>query len=363
MYKRQTLQNVNVTRNNFNFDLDGFLGSVAQLFIIEDAVKQDVEDAIETGLSAELGPAIEAILSEFVISGNLFELLAVDVQVDAPITQVIHNSSGATLLLDGQATVVSAEPGSPNVTTFRSTPTSPPTFGATSPGGFGYGAGLAAADDFLNQVLAAATGAGLLNGDLSSLLSGDPFGMGGMGSTGTMGEPLTTDALQLLFPGAGFDLFPGGTEVGLRAGGTMPPVARTNTGGGSLGLIELEDLVVSMEVPAAGGTIPVLLLTVDGSAEMDLDIDMEGTLVATLGNADVEVRVLQGFPGSDLTVLQGGLDFLTGLLLPALTDVLGAIPIPSLEAQGLGVMANEITTTGGQNEYLGFYGDLVFTTP
>src|SRR5690606_34739077 len=144
--------NVTVDRQNFDFELNGFIGTVAEVFVIESAVKEDVEAAIAGTVKAELGPAIEEILNTFVLAGSLQSVLDVDMGIAAPISGVVHSSQGVTIQLDGKASVGTPEPGSPAVTQYRATPTLPAVFGPTSPGGLPYGAGLSMADDFVNQV-------------------------------------------------------------------------------------------------------------------------------------------------------------------------------------------------------------------
>jgi hypothetical protein len=351
------ISSVDVVRHNFDFNLDGFLGDVAELFVIESAVRADVEAAVAQTVSSELPAAIAELLNQFQISGNLFELLEIDVEISAPVTGIVHSSSGVTIRLDTLATVGVPEPGSPTVSAYRRTTSVPPGFGATTPaGGVIYDAGLAAADDFLNQVLAAATGAGLLNGDPSTLLEPD-------GSGQSPADLLVSDALALLFPGAGFDHFPSGTPVSLFASGTMPPVVSTTPGGPDLAVVEIADLVLDFSVPVPGGSVPMLSVSLDGTAGLDLSIAPDGTLLVGVTDVDVAATPLRGFPGANLSLIQSGIDFLKEFLLPTLTEGLEAIPLPALSVEGLGVAPDEIGLTGGGSEYVGFYGALVLTSP
>ncbi|QDU68102.1 hypothetical protein [Engelhardtia mirabilis] len=345
------LQNPTVVRNGFNFDLDGFLGSVAELFIIEDWVKEQVESAVADSLSAEMGPAIEEILNSYELSGNLFETLEVDVQIDADFASVQQTSGGVTLRMNGAAAALSSEPGSPVVTVYPATFGSGPAFGALSPNGQVYTAGLAASAGFLNLVLCASTAAGLLDGDLAELV--DPALLGGQ-----PGEQLTVDALQVLFPGAGFDRFPVGTPVEMRAEGSLAPRVRATPGSANLGTIDLAGLVVEFRVAGADAPIPVLRLVLDASADLGLTIQADGTLSAALTGEQVTGLVVGSFPGGDLTVLQVGLDFLAGFLVPQLAAVLGQVPLPSLESAGLSLTPTEVSLGGPLQDHVGFYGDL-----
>lgn len=343
-----SVSSIDVDLQNFDFDLTGFIGSVAELFVIESAVQEEVENAIIAAVQADFPPAVEELLNSFVVAGNLFDTLEVDVDVVAPIAGVVPSSNGTTILLDGTSTAVTSEPGSPVVTTYRSTFSAAPAFGTTTPGGLPYGAGLAVADDFLNQVLAAATGAGLLEGDLAELF--DPSGGGG--------ALFTNDVLDLFFPGAGFDKFPDGTPVQMLAHGTMPPIVRSTPGGPTLGVVDLADLEIRFDLMDQGTTVTLLVLTLDASAELDLTIDGTGALTAILGTATVDAQALNGFPGTDLAVLDQGVTFLQGILLPQLITLFAGIPLPSLEAQGLGLAPDEVALTGGASEYVGFFGSL-----
>ncbi|MHC4263830.1 MAG: hypothetical protein ACYSWX_15005, partial [Planctomycetota bacterium] len=343
--------NPSVVRNNFQFELDGFLGSFAELFIIESAVKEDVEAAVADAISAQLGPGIEEIFNALDISGNLFEQLGVDVTVGANFASVQETAQGVTLTLTGTADVITAEPGAPNLGVYPFSFSTPPSYGPLSPAGSVYEVAVAGADDFLNLVLTASTRAGLLDGDLTSLLADPSLG-------GDPSAQLLAGDLAVLFPGSGFEAFPFETPVELATSGTLAPRVRTTPGSASLGRIDLSGLVVEMRVAGPDASIPVLRLVLDAGAELDLGVDPEGVLIATLTNSDVSAAVLGGFPGSDLVVLQIGLDVLSSFLLPTLEEALGSIPLPSLAAQGLGLVPSDVAPVGAGGDYVGFFGEL-----
>lgn len=346
-----SLENPTVVRNGFGFDLDGFFGSLAELFIIESWVKDQVESAVAESLSAELAPTVEELLGSYELSVNLFETLGVDVQLDTPVAAIESNPGGVTIRLDGDAQVVSSEPGSPAVTHFPATFGPAPSFGATTPSGAPFGAGLAASAGFLNLVLAASTGAGLLDGDLTALV--DPELLGG-----EPGEQLTVDALDVIFPGAGFDRFPVGTPVAMVAAGAIAPIVRSTPGGPSLGSIEMGGLTVELQALVAGEPVPVIRIVLDATAGLGLAVDADGTLGAVLDNPVVSGVVVGSFPGGNFALLQTGLDFLAAFLVPQLTAALGQIPVPSPEAAGLALEVNEVGLSGPLSDYLGFWGEL-----
>lgn len=342
--------NVVVERKNFDFELTGFIGTVAEAFVIESAVKEDVEETIAGVVQSQLGPATEALLNSFVVAGSLQSVLQVDAAIAAPITGIVHSNHGVTIRLDGKTSVGAAEPGAPAIGHYRGTPTAAVTFGATTPAGAPYEAGLAMADDFLNQLLAAATAAGLLDGDLTSLI---PSG----------GTPisLATDQLAILFPNCGFQHWPVGTPVKLRAHGTVPPTLQTTPGGPGMGRLHLANLEVDFVVETAYGDVPLLLVALGGAADVDLGVT-EGMLGATLVGSSIGLRVLRVFPGANAAQIDGQVGFLGAALdiaLPQLIQALGAVPLPSLEAAGLGLTPVEIGTFGPANEHVGFFGQLV----
>lgn len=345
------LKNVVVNRANFDFELNGFLGTVAEVFVIESAVKEQVEATIASEIQAQLGPAVEEILNSFVLAGNLYSVLEVDVNLQAPITGVVHDAAGVTIQLDAQTSVGVAEPGSPALTTYRGTPTPAPTFGGSTPGGQPYEAALSVADDFVNQVLAAGTAAGLLDGDLTSLFPSDQ----------SSPVNLPTDQLAQLFPNAGFDHFPVGTEVRLRAHGTVPPVLRLTPGGPSAGVVRMDNVEVEFEVDAPYGPLPLLLVSLSGQAEVDLTTGGGAGLELSVASSSIDLSVLRVFPGADPATMDGQVDFLNAIFNFAMPDLIGAIgdiPLPSLEAAGLGIVPSEAALIGQGGSHLGLFGSL-----
>lgn len=348
------VQNVVVNRANFDFELNGFFGSVAELFVIESSVKEQVEATIASTVASELPAAMAEILNSFTLSGSLLSVLDVDLNLAAPISGVVHSTHGVGIQLDGKTTVGVKEPGSPAITAFRATPASPVAFGATTPGGQSYGAALGVADDFLNQVLASATAAGLLDGDLTSLFP----------NTGG-GPPLLTDQLAILFPQCGFENFPAGTAITLRAHGTVPPVLVFTPNGPKTARVYIENLEVEFEVAlpySAASVAPLLLVSLRGSADVDLTQGLDGTLNATIGASTLAVDLLRTYPGADFAAIETQTQFL-GIIfdfaLPQIIEAIGTIPLPSLEAQGLALQPTQIHLVGANQQSLGLFGNLV----
>jgi hypothetical protein len=349
------VSNVSVSLTNFQFDLHGFLGDVAQVFLLESWVKETVVDTMEAEIGSQIGPIVLEMLSAFEFSLDLGPDLGLETTVDLDFVSASHQASGVTLGLDTKASVGAAKPGAPGVPLYRTTPSAAPGFGALTPTGQTYGGALAANDDFLNLILAALTEAGLLEGDLTELFPEEPGG-----GPGTV---LTTDSLGVLFPGAGFQNFPSGTVVEMVSHGVMPPIVTTSPSGPGLLVMELAGMEVSLEIPTPEGAVPVLRLVLDGKADLDMIVEPDGTLGATLVSSTFTPTVLSGFPGSNVTSLQAGSDFLVQTLLPQLTSALGVIPVPSLDQEGVTLTTDEVHLTGAGSQFMGFWGNMFYVPP
>ena len=349
------VSNVSVSLANFQFDLHGFLGDVAQVFLIESWVKETVVETMEAEIGSQIGPIVLEMLSAFEFSLDLGPELGLETVVDLDFVSASHQSSGVTLGLDTRVIVGTPKAGAPGVPLYRSTPSALPGFGPLTPSGQTYGGALAANDDFLNLILAALTEAGLLEGDLTELFPEEPGG-----GPGTV---LTTESLAVLFPGAGFQNFPSGTEVEMLSHGVMPPVVTTSPAGPGLLVMELAGMEVSLEVPTPDGAVPVLRLVLDGQASLDMIVEPDGTLGATLVSSSFAPTILSGFPGSNVTSLQAGSDFLVQMLLPQLTSTLGVIPVPSLDQEGVTLTTDEVHLTGAGSEFMGFWGQMLYSPP
>jgi len=349
------LNNIVVDRANFDFELIGFIGTVAEAFVIESAVKEQIEDTIAGEIENQLGPAMEEILNSFVLAGNLYELIGVDTNIDAPITAVVTDTSGVTLRLAASANVGSAEPGAPPLTQYRGTPSPAPGFSSTTPSGLPYEAALSITDDFMNQMLAACTAAGLLDGNMGSLFPDDGGG----------GQPLflTTEDLDVLFPDAGFDIFSEGTPVRLQAHGNVPPILSLDAPTSAMGSVRLDNLEIEFEVDTSYGVLPLLAVSLSGVADVNIDLALDATLELAITDSSLDLRILRTYPGTDPAAMDLQAQYLNDLFvfaLPGLLGAIGAIPLPSLETAGLGIQPTEANLIGVGGYQLGLFGTLQF---
>ena len=348
-----------IVRNNFNFDLDGFLGETAELFIIESSVKESVESAIQDAVQADLGPGIASIFNEFELAIDLTEILELPLTVTADFADIQQDSQRITFVLDAGAQVLASVPGAPQLTHFSSSPQPLPAVPNTSPLGLAANGVTAFSEDALNAILAGSTVAGLLDGDLTELF--DPSLLDPTGGGGDPGsETLTAGALAVLFPGAGFDRFPAEAVVELTSHGTAAPLVRGTSAGPALGEIMVSGLEATFAVQASESAVPVLRLSIDARADLDLSIESDSTLLASLSNEQVGLTVTGILPGGSLQQVQLGIDFIAALLIPQLAAAIGEIPFPSLEASGILLLPLESALIAPGFGYVGFWGGFEF---
>lgn len=348
-----------VVRNNFNFDLDGFLGETAELFIIEGSVKDAVEDAIKDTVQQELGPGMAELFNAFELAIDLTETLEVPLSITATFADIEQDANHIAFIMDAGADVLASEPGAPVLTQYSSRPQGVPSVPNTSPLGVAANGVTAFSEDALNAILAGATTAGLLDGDLTELFDPsllDPTGGGGDPGT----EELTAGALGVLFPGAGFDRFPTDSVVELTSHGTAAPLVRGTPGGSALGEIMVAGLEATFAVQAGEASIPVLRLGIDARADLELSVEPDSTLLAAIAGEQVTLQAFATLPGGNLQQVQLGIDFLSSLLIPQLAAALGEIPFPSLEASGILLLPLESALIAPGFGYVGFWGGFEF---
>lgn len=341
------LQDLGVTKSNFNFDLNGFLGTIAQLNLVQDAIRKAIENAMKTEIDEALAPAVSGVLNTFLLKGNLQTFLGVDVEIEAPITGVVHDDHGIGIRLGGIATVGSAHPGAPAITKFRGSTSAAPDFGSLTPGGLQYEAAISISDDIVNQVLAAAVLAGAVEGDLSVLIPGVQLPI-----------PLDTDQLDQIFPESGFNRFPSGTPVSVYVHATVPPVLHvTPTASGDAKAV-VNNLQITFSVNTAYGPIPMVTISVSGSAQAGFEISETGEVEVDVGSLFLGASVLRTYPGSSPELIDNTVAVLDGLLALVSEQTEGRFVLPSLDAFGVGITPVEAAPIGGGQHHLGLFGDL-----
>ncbi|MFT4622567.1 MAG: hypothetical protein ACI8PZ_001223 [Myxococcota bacterium] len=318
---RLDVTNVYVTATNFNFDWDSWLQDVAEFFglNLDTIVEGFVYDALETAVADEVPPLFEEVLNGLEIAES-FPILDNTYTFEAVPADVLVDTFGITLVMDSTVAVDDWQvpyegPGSFYVGYAA------PDWVAERPGG----SNIALSIDFVNQLLY-----GLWGGGAMALeLSGDELGFG-------------ADELSLLFPDAVGDLY-----IGVDA--MLPPVVVP--GVEEAATLQLGDLRLTL----TDETGAVLLdAYAHGTAPMSISSPDGRTFIPVIGDVDLTIDVVAPEVGaSDVEEL---LVAIVPTFLPLLTDVLGAIELPTFEGFGLAdVVVEPVGPDGG---YLNLHGNL-----
>lgn len=315
-----SLSNVQAQLGGFNFSVSGVLNTIAQIGLIQDALRAEVEGAIEDQ-APQVEAALQPLLADLVLAVDLTGS-GIPLALDLPIDSVGYDAQGFTVrnLLLAQAT--SLDPAAPPLNAFRGGSSLPPSPGSFTPSGQSYDLATLLSEDLLNAILTELVRAGTLDLSLTGTL--------GSGATAL---PLVAQSFALLLPQTGFEQLPPATPIRLRARFEHAPVvtfapqtaqgtARLHFGG--LRLDALAEL--PGRTPAA-----VLALELAGGIDVDLAIDAAGQelLFAPVpGTLALETTVRRPWPGNDPTFLLSGLGQVVELLLPGLLDALDGLPVP-----------------------------------
>ena len=331
-----TMQNTATTFVNFQLTATGVLSGLGQLAAIQQAA-QDLIGAAFSGVMALLPPAINPLLAGLNASIDLSSA-GIPLILDLPFHSASYDLNGITIALGVLTTPTSTAPGAPALTDYLVTAGGLPTFGATTPAGglpFTYAAGFN--DDFLNQALATTTLTGFFDQELTAIA----------GPARTAGE------LDLLSPGAGFDVFDPASPATIRTHATTAPVVAFTPGNPDIvtlhaGNIELEALVES----APGVAAPILRAGLTFFVDLAVSLDPnQGTLVLTPGTAQVQATWHGGLAGQDASATLQGLGTIVQQLLPGLLAPLSAIPLPAIG----GATAIEVSLPPGAPDTLIVY--------
>ncbi|MAG55839.1 MAG: hypothetical protein CMJ83_06075 [Planctomycetes bacterium] len=316
-----SFSNPTATLNNFNFTLSNFLNGLLQLGFIQDAIRDLVEDALES-LAGEIAGFINPLLADFAFSIDLTPF-GIPVQADFPLQSSAYDSDGVTMCNTFSATVLSTGPESPPLTKYLATPSSSLSYPSTTPlGGQPYGFALCLSDDLLNQLLAAFVASGTLDLDL----------------TGSLGEPpnqldLTAGFMDLLAPNVGFGGFDPLDPVTLRVRHTTAPIVAFTPGSTDHGTIYIGGMRIDIEVePTPGVFVPVLSVHSSGSANVSMSVDPVTTAIAIAidgPSVNMSFDTHREFAGSIPGPALNGLSFVMQLLLPQIVEPLAMVTIPS----------------------------------
>jgi hypothetical protein len=346
------LSDVEVVFSAFNDDIDcggtGFL-----TFLIQTAIG-NVEDRTRTALveflrdpdgsgpnDAPIAQAIETALDAVELTGPIGEGFGVD--LDTPLFAIPEDDAGITLASGAIMSTLDPAPGAPTFTQTLHIPASFPfsQLGATVPGsGQPYDMAIAIAESAFNQILAAQVESGLLQSDITEL---DLFGGGPV--------PLTAGFFSGIIPE--FAQLPPALPLTLRITPTLAPVLTGAAGpSGEIAELAISHLLLQIISGPPGNEMLHAEIAADMLAAFDLTIDA-GNLVPVLGAPDEEniaVTLLTNPLGIDEGTIQLLIPQLIGPLVPGLSGLFGAFPLPTF----LGLQPTPVAVTRA-GQFLGVF--------
>ncbi len=311
------------------------------------AVVPAVEPILATTITAGLSPALDSALS---VLPQMIDLgpQGLDLVIDLPASGVDHLAGGLTFknAAGGHATQVAAT--APSVSAYFETPSAPPVFTGLLPGGATpYRLAFAVGDDFLNQVLAAATQAGALQTVNTTALT-----LSGMTVNADAGS------LAAALPGLGFEDFDPAAPVEIHTRPTLAPVIRIQSAGPDAFSMDVSALEVDFRVQVGPMyQASVLRVSLDATIGLNVVIDpVASTLDLVPGTVTATARALDSLPGVDVS---GQLGILSGLIngaIPGLLTGLTGLPLPA-PSTGAPLTLVGLAPDGPAGDYLSLFFD------
>ncbi len=311
------------------------------------AVVPVVEPILASTITAGLAPAVNSALS---LLPQMIDLSAqgIDVVVDLPASGVDHLAGGVTFknAAGGHAALV--PPTAPPIFAYFETPSPAPAFTGLVPGGTTpYRLAFALGDDFLNQLLAAATQAGALQ-----TVNGTALSLAGMTVNADAGS------LAAALPGLGFEDFDPAAPVEIVTRPTVAPVVRIQTGGPDAFAMNVSALEVDFRVEVTPNyQASVLRVSLDAVIGLNVVLDpVASTLDLIPGTVTATARALESLPGVDVS---GQLGVLSGLIngaIPGLLTGLTGLPLPA-PSSGAPLTLVGLAPDGPAGDYLSLFFD------
>jgi len=322
------MDNVAVSTQNFNFNLNSWIYTVMQFFgvnidaIIEGLLVDALADMAEDEVPELVNEALEALEVS-----QTFEMSGINFDLDALPYQVSVDDQGLTLGLSTWFTAQSwANPYGENLGSLVY-PYSVPSF-ATPNGEMELGIG----EDFLNQAFYAMWSGGLLEMSMTDQDLG-----------------LDMDDLALFMPGL--------SAMTVEISGALPPVVVPGTGADLLDL-QIGDLQLSIYDGEAIEQNLFLRVYVHLIADMALETDTSNALVIGIGDMDIWFDLVYPNARSQYAGdTEAFLAELMPLLVPMLSDSLGEFPLPALSGMSIGNIS--VGLDGPEDGFVVAAGDLV----
>lgn len=333
-----------VQLQNFNFSMPGFIGSAAQLRVIQNALRANLESILEDQISKKTATGYEQVFRGLLVEADVLGI-HVSARFSGAFSGNAHSVGGLTLRLQSTATPNSQPPGAPTILEYRSTPSTNPVFGALTPASVSYSSATAVSDDCFNQILAAATMAGLLESTVPH-----------SGSGGSLG--LTAGTLATSVPFAGFDSFDPAAPITLRTHATVAPTIQPTPAGPGHADLHCPEVEVSFDLDTSYGAVTILRIALDDTRSLALEVAEDATLDVTLLAESAALSVVSTLPGEFVAFLPGGL--LSGsTLLPQPMTLLGGVPVPSMRTSQLVEVPQETALVGPSLDHVATFGVLV----
>ena len=292
-----------------------FMPDVEEL--VSDALRNFAHDPDGAGPRDDrIADSIESALSNL----DLHYALGAPVNLEAAVEPraIVEATSGVDLVLDGQLTSTASVQDGPVIDRFVTHSDAPMSFDARSPSGDDYDFGLAIAPSTFNQALALVATNGLLDFSITSF----------------SGAPLTAGAAAAFFPA--FSELPKDTKLAVQLTATLPPFV-TEEGGptGTLGEVQVPHLLLT--IVNAETDEEYVHASLDMAVGFGLAQSPDGMLSATLPiDRATALRsfVLRRSIGAGNDDVLAGLPMLLPVMLPALTQSLSTIALPTLLGYG-----------------------------
>lgn len=328
-----------VNLSSFSLSLPGFPGTSSQLGTIGSELKTFIANKIKDFLASNIATKVKnmfaVLIPDFVFSPST----GVSLDLNSTFSGVTHSSGGVSFQMNSVCLAPNPKAGAPMLTQFLGNLTSPPSIPATGPLGAAYDFAFSTADDYYNAVLAAATRAGFLTGEVTELLSG---------SGGTVS--LTAGQLDAAFPEAGFDHFDPGLGVIAVFHATRGPVARPTPGGGPL-TVRCVGVEVDFLIATSYAQLPILRVALDTDHGIELGVDPDATLAVESMISNATLVVIDGIQDLDPGDVSQVIQFAKESVGTVVGQVLESLKPPSFASVGALLLGVATDGLGTAKEY------------
>ncbi len=345
------MTNVDVTFTGFNLDISGIPSELVDFIegYVEDAIRDALIDAIQT----EIPPALQDLLNSLPYSFD-FEIMGILMTFYTNISGIQFNEQAMTLWLEADMVAEGADPCGPVGDGSYFTPTDPPAYYGSSPGGLPYEFALTISDDAINRILWSAVNAGLLcyTVDADFLMElGFPY-------------EITSEFFAALVPR--LHDYAQAAPMIIQIRPQEAPIVTINSYGSEY-IIELsmQDLYMDFYIFAMDRWLR--LFTFDGDidyAALNLYITVDNAIHIGISD-DVSLTTtviydeLLQLTDEERAAIESILPAILQILLPLITESIEDIPLPTFEGYGIEVLELSPHGSAQNHDYIGLFGNLI----